>query len=249
MSSTRTPARRSSDTSDGTSLLTRSTISPSAFFTRASKEACSRCWWVASTGVSVRLAIGISKAMAYCAAPPESRNRYARSIGPRLQKLAIGWLFAVVLLVPKVLNLRRDERSWTAFRILLGIAGAGLVILPLAFWNSWLAAIAGLTLFLTAALLPAARSTSTVDDKARELGALVVVNGGKYKPGSDAPAAAQLFVGADYIWVLDSHFEPLLTIPVSEISSVHAQGSGDQWIVHVRRAHQMEDRKSTRLNS
>ena len=170
-----------------------------------------------------------------------SADSNTESIGPRLQKLAIGGLFAVVLLVPKVLNLRRDERSWTAFRILLGIAGAGLVILPLAFWNSWLAAIAGLTLFLTAALLPAARSTSTVDDKARELGALVVVNGGKYKPGSDAPAAAQLFVGADYIWVLDSHFEPLLTIPVSEISSVHAQGNGDQWIVHVRRAHQMEE--------
>ena len=54
----------------------------------------------------------------------------------RLQKMLIGALFAGVLLVPKLLNLRRDERSWTVFRVLLGIAGAGFVILPLAFWNS-----------------------------------------------------------------------------------------------------------------
>ena len=81
----------------------------------------------------------------------------------RLQKMFIGALFAGVLLVPKILNLRRDERSWTAFRVLLGIAGAALVILPLAFWNSWLAGIAGLAMFLTAALLPPALSTVTAD--------------------------------------------------------------------------------------
>src|ERR1700693_2977044 len=152
------------------------------------------------------------------AASPDS---HTESIGPRLQKLAIGGLFAVVLVVPKVLNLRRDERSWTAFRVLLGIAGAGLVILPLAFWNSWLAAIAGLALFLTGALLPPATATNTVDDKARELGALVVVNGGKYlyNERSSEPASAQLFVGPDYIWVLGTRLQTLLTIPVSEVSS------------------------------
>jgi hypothetical protein len=170
-----------------------------------------------------------------------SADSQTENIGARLQKLAIGALFAVVLLVPKILSLRRDERSWTAFRILLGIVGAGLVILPLAFWNSWLAAIAGLALFLTAALLPPATAASSVDDKARELGALVVVNGGKYRPGSDAPAAAQLFVASDYVWVLDSRFEPLLTIPVSEISSVQAQGGGDLWVLHVRRSNRIEE--------
>src|ERR1700758_1422466 len=94
-----------------------------------------------------------------------SADSQTENIAVRLQKLAIGGLFAVVLIVPKVLNLRRDERSWTAFRILLGMAGAALVILPLAFWNSWLAAIAGLALFLTGALLPPATATNSVDDK------------------------------------------------------------------------------------
>jgi hypothetical protein len=170
-----------------------------------------------------------------------SAQSQTETLAARLQKLAVGALFAVVLLVPKILNLRRDERSWTAFRILLGIAGAALVILPLAFWNSWLAAIAGMAMFLTGALLPPATSFVTVDDKARELGALVVVNGGKYMSRSGSAASAQLFVGADYIWALDSHFQVLQTIPVSEVSSVNAEEMDGRWTVRVRRTEQIEE--------
>ena len=120
-------------------------------------------------------------------AASQTANAFAR-----LQKMFIGALFAGVLLVPKILNLRRDERSWTVFRVLLGFAGAGLVILPLAFWNSWLAAIAGLAMFLTAALLPPAIANVTADDKARELGALVVVNGGKIRMSNGVAVPVRL---------------------------------------------------------
>jgi hypothetical protein len=165
----------------------------------------------------------------------------AENFVARLQKLAIGALFAGVLLVPKILNLRRDERSWTAFRILLGIAGAALVILPLAFWNSWMAAIAGLALFLTAALLPPANPIYTADDKARELGALVVVNGGSYQPATGPAVSVQLFVGAETIWALDSSFQSVLSIPVSEISAVHVEEADDRWLVRVRRVDRLEE--------
>jgi hypothetical protein len=172
-----------------------------------------------------------------------SADTHTENVGARLQRLAIAALFAVVLVVPKVLNLRRDERSWTAFRVLLGIAGAALVILPLAFWNSWLAAIAGLALFLTAALLPSVTSATTVDDKARELGALVVVNGGKYRSsqGSGRPDSTQLFVGSDSIWVLGSRLQTLLTLPVSEVSSVRAETIDGRWILRVRCSDQTEE--------
>jgi hypothetical protein len=170
-----------------------------------------------------------------------SADSQTENIGARLQKLGMAALFAVVLFVPKVLNLRRDERSWTAFRILLGIAGAGLVILPLAFWNSWLAAIAGLAMFLTAALLPSSSSVTTVDDKARELGALVVVNGGTYRSASASAVSAQLFVSADYIWALDSRFQVLLTIPVAEITSVHSEEMDRRWTVRIRRTDQTDE--------
>jgi len=59
-----------------------------------------------------------------------------------------------VLLVPKLLSLRRDRRSWFAFRVLLAIAGAALVILPLSLWNNWSAGIGGLAMFSPPSCFP-----------------------------------------------------------------------------------------------
>ena len=156
--------------------------------------------------------------------------------GARLRNLVIGAMFAAVLLIPKLLRIRRNAQSWMAFRIFLGFAGAALVILPLSLWNSWLAAIAGLAMFLAAILLPPAEPRTIPDEKALELGALVIVNGGKYQPGNAAPAFVQLFVGAERIWALDPQFQPLLVIPAAEILSanvIQAQAK-NHWILQVR---------------
>jgi hypothetical protein len=156
------------------------------------------------------------------------------NIGARLRNAAIGTLFAAVLLIPRILHVRRDERSWLAFRVLMGLTGAGLVILPLAFWNSWLAGIAGLVLFLAAVLAPPAEPQDEVDDKARELGALVVVNGGKCCPGTGPASPVQLFVGSDTIWAMNSHLHALLTIPTAQILSVLAEETGSGWTLRLR---------------
>jgi hypothetical protein len=169
-------------------------------------------------------------------AASQTANAFAR-----LQKMFIGALFAGVLLVPKILNLRRDERSWTVFRVLLGITGAGLVILPLAFWNSWLAAIAGLAMFITAALLPPAIANVTADDKARELGALVVVNGGKFRMSNGVAAPVHLLVGTENIWALDSHLQTRLIIPVTEVTSVYSEEAENGWVVRLRRPENVEE--------
>ena len=153
---------------------------------------------------------------------------------PRLRNIAIGGLFAVILLVPRFLYLRRNEGSWTAFRILLGIAGAALVILPLSLWNSWVAGIVGLAMFLAAILLPPAKPDHDIDLKARELGALVVINGGRYQPGNAPAAQVQLFVGSEHVWALDSHLQPLLVVPVAEISSARAEQIDRRWTLRVR---------------
>jgi hypothetical protein len=156
--------------------------------------------------------------------------------GARLRNLVIGAMFAAVLLIPKLLRIRRNAQSFMAFRIFLGFAGAALVILPLSLWNSWLAAIAGLAMFLAAILLPPAEPRTIPDEKARELGALVIVNGGKYQPGNTAPAFVQLFVGAERIWALDSQFQPLLVIPAAEILSANAieARAKNHWVLQVR---------------
>jgi hypothetical protein len=171
----------------------------------------------------------MSTAPASAASPDEG-------ISTRLRNLLIGAIFAAVLLVPKLRRIRHNAQSWMVFRIFLGFAGAALVILPLSLWNSWLAAIAGLGMFLAAILLPPAPPYTTTDDKASELGALVIVKGGKYQPGNAAAAPVQLFVGVERIWALDSHFQPLLVIPTAEITSANAiqAQAKNRWILQVR---------------
>jgi hypothetical protein len=164
---------------------------------------------------------------------PSPAQTPREGIGAKLRNTAIGALFALALLVPKLLHLRRSPQAWLVFRIALGLSGAALVILPLAFWNSWLAAIAGLALFLIAALLPSAKPDLSADDAARELGALVVVNGGRYQPGNAPAAAVQLFVGAERVWALDSHLKPVLVIPVAEMTSATAENSEGHWFLRI----------------
>jgi hypothetical protein len=163
------------------------------------------------------------------------------NLGTRLRNAAIAALFAAVLLIPKILHVRRDERSWLAFRILIGFTGAALVILPLAFWNSWLAAIAGLALFLAAVLAPPAQPEDEVDDKARQLGALVVVNGGKCCPGTGPASPVQLFVGAENIWALNSHLHSLLTIPTAQICSANVEENSSGWLLRIRWSERIAD--------
>jgi len=164
----------------------------------------------------------------------------ADSLVAKLRKTVIGAGFAVVLLVPKVLSLRRDERSWVIFRMVLGVFGAALVILPIGFFGSYFLAVAGLAAFIVAILLPPPKATSGIDDKARELGALVVVDGGTFQSGSFA-VPVQLFVGSQKLWALEADFHPLLVISVPELISARAEEMDGRWILRLRWA----DRSAT----
>jgi hypothetical protein len=158
--------------------------------------------------------------------PPEG-------LGKRLRQFAVGILFALALLIPKMLRVRRNPRSWMLFRIFLGVTGAALVVLPLGLGTSFVPAIVGLAMFITSILLPPTKMETNVDDEARELGAFVVVNGGRFQPEEAPSLAAQLFVGAEHISVLDPNFQPLLKIPVGEITTARAEESDGRWVLRV----------------
>jgi hypothetical protein len=155
------------------------------------------------------------------------------SFGKRLRHLAVGALFALVLLIPKILHVRRNPRSWMLFRIFLGFAGAALVVVPVGLGTGFVPAIVGLAMFISAILLPPAKPETNAADKARELGALVVVNGGRLQPENEPTVAVQLFVGAETVWVLDRHFQSLIEIPVSEITAAGAEESEESWRLRV----------------
>ena len=154
-------------------------------------------------------------------------------LGKKLRQLAVGTLFALVLIIPKILQVRRNPRSWMLFRIFLGVAGAALVVLPLGLGTSFVPAIVGLAMFISAILLPPAKPATNAGDKAHELGALVVVNGGRFQPERAASAAVQLFVSAESVWVLVRSFQPLLEIPVGEITAACAEQSEESWRLRV----------------
>lgn len=151
----------------------------------------------------------------------------------RLRELVVGVAFSLVLLIPKILRIRENPASWLAFRLVLGFTGAALVVLPLGIWNNWLVAPAGLCLFLASILLPPAKAHFSVDDKVRELGALVVVNGGNYLPNQGTPAEVRLFAASDRISVLDAALQPVLVIPAAEISSVAATPAENAWMLRI----------------
>src|SRR5258708_1833643 len=125
---------------------------------------------------------------------------HPEGFGKRLRQLAVAVLFALVLLIPKILHLRRNPRSWMLFRIFLAVAGAALVIVPVGLGTSFVPGIMGVAMFIGAMLLLRAKPDTSCDEKARELGALVVINGGRFQSGNAPSAAVQLFVGAESLW-------------------------------------------------
>jgi hypothetical protein len=155
------------------------------------------------------------------------------TIGAKLRDILVGAGFATVLLVPKLLHLRNNRRAWYAFRVMLGVSGASLVVLPVGLSNNYYLAVCGLVLFIAAILLPPAKHSYNMDAKARELGALVVVNGGRYQSSNEPASLVQLFVASDHVWVLDPHPRPLLVIPTNEISSIRVEETKKGWLLRI----------------
>ena len=140
-------------------------------------------------------------------------------------------LFAAAQEVPRLLHPRRNQHSWFVFRIALGLFGVALVLLPLALPQSWIAAIVGLGFFLTAILLPSALAHSAEDEKASELSAQFVLDGGKYCEVGFTPVPVQLFVSAEQISALDSKLQPVVDIPTRQLSAVLLQRSEGGWLL------------------
>ena len=151
---------------------------------------------------------------------------------------AKGFFGAALCLVihrfPRLLQLHRNEKSWTLFRIALACLGAAIVVLPLSLWNGWITASFGLLLIVVAILLPPAELESDTDRKARELGAQTVVSGGEYQPGNAPAAEVRLFISPTLIWVLDTNFDPLLQMPAPDISNLHVEEKGQRWLLQIR---------------
>ena len=87
-------------------------------------------------------------------------------------------------------------------------------------------------LVLLVALLAASKSPEfSVDARARELGALIVVEGCSYIDAFGARHRAKLFVGPDRLWVLGATLDTLFEIPLQQVRSLSAEPAEAEWIL------------------
>jgi hypothetical protein len=156
-------------------------------------------------------------------------------IGTSLRLRLTAAVFNTVQLIPRFMELRKSKSSWLGIRVAAGFTGAALVILPLGLGRNFVLVlpILGLVLFTTAILMPPALAEMTDKEKAEELGALIMVDGGDYQRGSVLGFPAKIFVGADEVWVLDPHHQELAAIPVKEIVAANTEVMDGNWSMRI----------------
>jgi len=142
-------------------------------------------------------------------------------------------LFEISRAFPKLLALRSTPSAWTAFRILLGAMGAGLVVLPLSLWNAWAFAPVGLALFLLAVLLPPLRQDRGIAKAVEQLGAYQVLDGGRLFSRDPEPHSVSFYLTPTRVWAIDEQLRPLVVIPADEIALATAFPSRDDWVLRV----------------
>lgn len=142
-------------------------------------------------------------------------------------------LFQISRAFPKLLALRSTPGAWTGFRVLLGAAGAGLVVLPLSLWNAWAFAPVGLVLFLLAVLLPPVRQDRGTAKAVEQLGAYQVLDGGRLSSEDPETPQVSFYLTPTRVWALDEELRPHVVIPAEEITLVTAFPSRDDWVLRV----------------
>ena len=147
----------------------------------------------------------------------------------RLRRAGLFVLFSIVLLIPKTLALRRRPKLWNGLRVVSGLAGgllAGGLLAASVLAGTALsgnvgnpALIAGVLLIVLALVVPPAANAEPVDEVARRLGALVVLNGGTCSAQGGKPVEVRLYLTPERLHVLDLRHRELLVIPVVAIAS------------------------------
>ena len=158
-----------------------------------------------------------------------------RRFGQWAKQAGLFVLFGTILMIPRLRRLRRRAGAWACVR--LGAAWCGV-------WLVWrhthagagVASLAGGVLLLAFALLvrasPVAKSRDAI---AAELNALIVLNGGTFRPSPDSfPVPhAQIFVHVEQIIVLGPGERYLLEIPLAKVRRLAAhpltKRPGQRW--------------------
>jgi hypothetical protein len=141
-----------------------------------------------------------------------------------LRKAALSVLFAAILVIPKVGRLRRKIWEWSAVRILVASLGCLLGWRYKHANGGVVDLVVGVALMAFGLLVRAKPEAKSVDAQARELDALVVLNGGAFIPaGNERPSRlVRIFVNPDRLFVVDEHEHTLEEIPLVRVRELEA---------------------------
>ena len=150
-----------------------------------------------------------------------------------MRRGALWVTFALVLIIPKVNRLRRRRKLWNFVRILMAFAGVIVLAFGAVRPHSFMLLALGALMLLLAILLTPERPAFSIDARARELGALIAVDGGYYNDGAGSRHRAKLFIGAERLWVIDASLQVLVEIPLQQVRTVSVEPAGMDWSFRV----------------
>ena len=159
----------------------------------------------------------------------ESPMQGLRAGAVRLRRAVLWLIFGSILMIPKINRLRRHRRAWNFGRFLAGLAGVAIIAVGAAGQHKFAVVATGALALLLVLLLAPERPKRSVDARARELGALVVVDGGLYNSDAEVPHRAMLFIGSDRLWVLNSALAVLSEIPLQQLREPIVEPAGADW--------------------
>jgi hypothetical protein len=169
-------------------------------------------------------------------APPD------RTFGQAAKRAALFVLFGTMLMIPRIRRARRRVWAWTCIRM-SGAVFAGLLIWRYERARVGVGALAlALALLAFSLLVRASSAEKSPDALARELNALIVLNGGTFRqsPASTPVGPSQIFVCTDQIIVMGPRERRLLEIPTGMVRSLTARPVAksrkgfDSWQVEVQ---------------
>jgi hypothetical protein len=136
-----------------------------------------------------------------------------------VRKAALSVLFAAILVIPGVRRLRRKIWEWSAVRILVASLGCLLGWRYKHANGGVMDLVVGVALMAFGLLVRAKPEAKSADAQARELDALVVLNGGAFIPaGNERPShVVSIFVNPDRLFVVDEHEHTLEEIPLVRV--------------------------------
>jgi hypothetical protein len=142
-----------------------------------------------------------------------------------IRKAALSVLFAAILVIPKVRRLRRRIWEWSAIRILVASLGCLLGWRYKHANGGVVDLVVGVALMAFGLLVRAKPEAKSVDAQARQLDALVALNGGVFIPaGNERPARlVSIFVNPDRLFVVDQHEHTLEEIPLVRVRALAAR--------------------------